>query len=102
MLFDYFPWLIGTALVAIFWWQSLGARSRARRAALAACEDARMTFIDELAFDRIGLGRGFIKRRYRFEFYQRGDRRYGGIVEMNGLHVAQVQLEAHPFSQDSN
>lgn len=95
---DYFPWLIGAALVAIFWWQSLGARTRARRAALAACENAQMVFIDELAFAGIGLSRGGVRRRYRFEFYHHGDRRYGGVVEMQGLRVARVQLDAHPFS----
>ncbi|MES1941038.1 hypothetical protein T5B8_12393 [Salinisphaera sp. T5B8] len=95
-MFEFFPWLIGLALVALFWWQSLGARSAARRAALAACEQAEVTFIDELAFQRIWIGRGALRRRYRFEFYRRGDRRYSGHVDMHGQRVAHIEMEPYP------
>ena len=100
------PWLIGLALIALVWWSAMGAKARARAAARAACEDAEMLFIDELALKRLHLardahGKRRLARRYGFEFYQRGDRRYGGIVDMHGLHVARVQLEAHPFSEES-
>ena len=63
---------------------------------LRACEDAEVTFIDELAFQRIWLGRGTLKRRYRFEFYRRGDRRYSGYVDMHGQRVAHIEMEPYP------
>lgn len=102
MLFDYFPWLITLPVVALFWWNALGARTRARRAAMRACKDAQARFIDELAFRRVWLGRDdggrlCLMRRYGFEFYRDGDRRYGGEIEMHGERVARVQLDPHPF-----
>lgn len=96
-MFEFFPWLLGLALIAIFWWQSLGARWTARRAAIKACGQADVTFIDELAFQRLALGRGALKRRYRFEFYRRGDRRYTGWVDMHGPRVVHVEMGPHPF-----
>lgn len=95
-MFEFFPWLIAFAVAALFWWQSMGARWAARRAALAACENAEVTFIDELAFQRISLGRGALRRRYRFEFYRRGDRRYTGYVDMHGQRVAHIEMEPYP------
>ncbi|MBO9470639.1 DUF3301 domain-containing protein [Endozoicomonas sp. G2_2] len=99
-MFDFFPWLIGLSILGLFWWQSLGARWAARRAALRACEDAEVTFIDELAFQRLSFARGTLKRRYRFEFYRRGDRRYTGWVDMRGQRVEHVEMDPHPFGPD--
>ena len=95
------PWLIGLALIALAWWSAMGAKARARAAARAACDEAEMTFIDELAFKRIELGRNArgqwcVKRHYVFEFYHTGDRRYGGSVEMHAQHVARIQLDPYP------
>ncbi len=100
---DYFPWLIGLSVLALLWWQAMGARARARSAALKACEDAQVTFIDELAFKRISLGRDThgqpcIKRRYSFEFYRRGDRRYTGEIEMHAQRLARIHLDPYPVA----
>lgn len=99
-MFEFFPWLLGLSVLALFWWQSLGARWAARRAAIAACKEAGVTFIDELVFKRLSLGRGALKRRYRFEFYQRGDRRYTGWVDLHGQRVVHVEMGPHPFTQE--
>lgn len=101
-MFEFIPWLLMLAVIALLWWQALGARTRARRAALAACEQAQVTFIDELALRHFMLGRDRrgawrLKRRYGFEFYRRGDRRFRGEVEMHGERVARVELEPYPF-----
>ena len=95
------PWLIGLALVALVWWSAMGAKARARAAARAACEDAEMLFIDELALKRLHLardahGKRRLARRYGFEFYQRGDRRYTGTIEMHGQRVAHIEMEPYP------
>jgi hypothetical protein len=102
MLFNYLPWLFALVFVALFWWSAIGARAKARRAAQRACADAELRFIDELAFQRIWLGRDAggrlcIKRRYGFEFYQRGNRRYGGNIEMHAQCVARVHLDPYPM-----
>jgi len=101
-MFDAFPWLLGLSVVALLWWQAMGAKTHARNAALTACEEAEVTFIDELAFKGLSIGRDAhgrpcIKRRYGFEFYRRGDRRYAGTIEMHAERVAQVQLDPYPI-----
>lgn len=101
-MLDLAPWLLAAAVIALIWWRAMGARSAARRAALKACEDADVTFIDELAFKRIGprrdsRGAWHLARRYGFEFYERGDRRYAGTVEMHGQRVVNVFLGPRPL-----
>lgn len=96
------PWLLGLAIVALIWWRNMGARSAARRAARRACEDAEVRFIDELAFKRIRLvrddhGAWRLMRRYGFEFYRRGDRRYAGTIEMYGQQIVRVYMGPRPL-----
>ncbi|WP_158583466.1 DUF3301 domain-containing protein [Salinisphaera sp. Q1T1-3] len=96
------PWLLGLAVVALVWWRAMGARASARRAAQNACAEADVIFIDELAFKRLGLtrdrtGHWRLARRYGFEFYQRGDRRYAGTIEMHGQAVAHVYMGPRPI-----
>ncbi|KEZ77767.1 DUF3301 domain-containing protein [Salinisphaera hydrothermalis] len=100
-MIDLAPWLLGLAIVALVWWRAMGARSAARRAAQAACEEADVIFIDELAFKRIGFSRDGqgswrLTRRYGFEFYSRGDRRYAGTIEMHGQRVVRVYMGPRP------
>lgn len=101
-MLDLAPWLIALAVVALLWWRAMGARANARRAARTACEEAGVTFIDELAFKRLGFardhaGRRRLARRYGFEFYQRGDRRYAGTIEMHGQTVSRVYMGPRPI-----
>ncbi|MDA3922827.1 MAG: DUF3301 domain-containing protein [Salinisphaera sp.] len=96
------PWLLAAAVVALIWWRAMGARTAARRAAQRACKDAEVAFIDELAFKRIGLTRDAggawrVARRYGFEFYERGDRRYAGTIEMHGQRVVNVFMGPRPL-----
>lgn len=102
-MLELFPWLVGVALVALFWWRAMGARSAARRAARRACEEAEVIFIDELAFKRIGAARDAqgqwrLARRYGFEFYRSGERRYAGTIEMHGARVARVYMGPRPMA----
>ena len=95
------PWLIALAVAALIWWSAMGARARARAAARAACDEADMTFIDELALKRLHIardthGKRRLARRYGFEFYQRGDRRYSGTIEMHGQRVARGHMGPRP------
>lgn len=101
-MLDLAPWLLAAAVLALIWWRAMGARSAARRAALKACKDADVMFIDELAFKRIGLTRDArgawrLARHYGFEFYERGDRRYAGSIEMHGQSVVHVLLGPRPL-----
>ncbi|WP_423822389.1 DUF3301 domain-containing protein [Salinisphaera sp. SPP-AMP-43] len=101
-MLDLVPWLLLLAVIALVWWRQMGARALARRAAQKACAEAEVIFIDELAFKRIGLARddhGSLRliRRYGFEFYQRGDRRYAGTVEMYGQRVRHVYMGPRPL-----
>lgn len=103
--FDLLPWLLGLAAVALVWWHTLGARNVARRAARRQCREHDVYFIDELAFSGLGFGRSRgggwrIRRYYSFEFYQRGDRRYQGRVDIVGLRTERVELEPHPGPDD--
>lgn len=97
--------LILLALGGLFWWESLGARTAARRAARRACADAGVGFIDEVAIKRMRPGRapggGFgLLRTYGFEFFVAGDRRYGGEVALQAHRVVRVTLEPHPFQHE--
>lgn len=101
-MFALFPWFIVLAVAAMIWWRAMGARASARRAARAACREAEMRFIDELAFKHIGLGRDHgghwcVIRRYGFEFFESGERRYSGTVEMHGQRVARVYMGPRPL-----
>lgn len=101
-MFEVAPWLIVLAIIALAWWRQMGARSTARRAAKNACAEADVIFIDELAFKHIGISRDEhntlqLTRRYGFEFYKRGDRRYTGTVEMYGQTVHRVYMGPRPL-----
>lgn len=101
-MFEIAPWLIIIAIIALAWWRQMGARSAARRAAKNACAEAEVIFIDELAFKRISLSRDehgtlHLTRRYGFEFYKRGDRRYSGTVEMYGQVIHRVYMGPRPL-----
>ncbi|NNC24110.1 DUF3301 domain-containing protein [Salinisphaera sp. USBA-960] len=104
--FDLLPWLLGLAVGLLVWWHTLGARNVARRAAKRHCREHGLYFIDELAFKGWRLDRGRpngwrIRRSYCFEFYQRGDQRYTGHVDVVGHRAARVHLEPHPTPDEA-
>lgn len=94
--------LLLLALIALAWWNALGARTAARRAARGACTEAGVGFIDELALQRLTLarnrhGRLCLKRVYGFEFFVAGDRRYAGTVETHARRVTAVRMDPYPI-----
>lgn len=93
--------LLILALAGLGWWNALGARTAARRAARAACVKAGVGFIDEVALRRIRPGRDArgnpcLKRVYGFEFFVAGDRRYAGEIALAGHRVVRVHMDPHP------
>lgn len=98
---DSFPTLLLLALIGLGWWNALGARNTARRAAQAACNQAGVAFIDELALQRLSVVRDrrsllCLNRVYGFEFYVRGNVRYAGEIQMRARYVARVQMDPYP------
>jgi len=103
---DVLPWLLAAVVISLVWWDVLGAKIKARRAARRACDDADVRFIDELALRRLRPARvrypnghraWHIRRLYRFEFYWGGDMRSRGQVVMHGQQVVSVQLDPYPL-----
>ncbi len=93
--------LLALGLIGLAWWSAIGARNGARNAARKACDRAGVSFIDELAFKKLSVGRDrrgmlCIKRRYGFEFYVSGSLRYAGQVEMWARRVASIQMDPYP------
>ncbi len=84
-----------------FWWNTLGIKPIALRAALRHCDEMGVQLLDEsivlrrarLKRDRQGAMRAW--RSFSFEFSTTGDARYRGRVEVLGKHVMDVQLEPH-------
>ena len=97
---DNMPVLFALVLIGLAWWNALGARKNARAAAQKACRQAQVVFIDEIALRRLrpgwDTGGPCLLRRYDFEFYLRGDRRYAGHVCLRGQRVRHVQLDPYP------
>lgn len=84
-----------------FWWNTLGIKPFALRAAQRHCDEMGVQLLDEtivlrrarLKRDRQGALR--VWRSFRFEFSTTGDARYRGRVELLGNRVMDVQLEPH-------
>lgn len=89
------------ALLGLGWWNALGARNTARRAAKAACSQAGVAFIDELALQALSVARDrrsllCVKRTYGFEFYVRGNVRYAGLIRMRARTVTAIHMDPYP------
>lgn len=84
-----------------FWWESRGAAERAILAAKRVCNTTGVHFLnDTVAWKKLRLrrnrqGRIKVKRIYIFEFSTDGDVRYQGEVEMLGLEVQRVDMDAY-------
>lgn len=93
--------LLLAALLAAFWYDSLGARECALEAGRRACRHAEVQLLDQtVALARLGLrrdrrGRLRLTRCYQFEFSRDGSDRWLGRVLLLGQYAESVQLE-HP------
>ena len=94
--------LLGLLTAALgFWWNTLGVRPLALRAAQRHCDEMGVQLLDEsivlrrarLKRDRHGIMRGW--RSFSFEFSTTGDIRYRGNVEVLGRQVVNVQLDPY-------
>lgn len=103
---DVLPWLLAAAVAGLIWWDALGAKVKARRAARRACHEAEVRFIDELALKRLHIARrGYqggrrtwgVRRVYGFEFYWGGAMRHAGHVVMHGQRIVAVHLDPYPL-----
>lgn len=89
--------------LAWFWWDSLGARERAREAGRRACAAQQLQFLDDsVALHRLGLqrtsrGRLGWYREFRFEYSAVGHDRMGGMIRMLGQHIREVDLGNREF-----
>ena len=96
--------LLGGGIV--FWANAVDCRSRARSAAIRACETAGVRFIDELSLQSLKPGLGLqgqpaLRRRYGFEFFTSGNLRYEGAVFMQGRRVERVEMSPRPFDPEA-
>jgi Protein of unknown function (DUF3301) len=91
--------VIGAALFVWFWQTSLGARERANRAALEACERMHLQFLDgTVAFARLGVarddrGRLNLRRTYIFDYTATNIERRQGFVVLLGNRVESLGFE---------
>ena len=93
--------LIGAG-TAWFWHDSLGVRERANRAAMEACEELRLQFLDgTVAFARLWPVRGYggrltLRRTYVFDYTADSVARRQGFVVLLGTKVESVGFANDP------
>lgn len=99
--FDYLLLFALALLIAGYWWQSGVYKGRARELAVAHCREQDLQLLDQ-SMVIIGIwpvrgadGRLALRRRYQFEFASTGDRRYQGRLELLGLALQKIELEAY-------
>jgi hypothetical protein len=87
--------IVGAAM-AWFWQDSLAARERANAAAMRACLDMGLQFLDgTVAFARIALsrsagGRMTLRRTYVFDYTVNSIERRQGFIVMNALRIESI------------
>ena len=89
-----------TALVS-FWWRSDSVKSFAISHTLKYCRERNLQLLDQTMVLR-GLwpirtadGQLQFRRRYHFEFTSTGIVRNKGLIELIGIKVKAIELEAH-------
>ena len=89
-----------TALVS-FWWRSDNVKSFAISHTLKYCREQNLQLLDQTMVLR-GLwpirtfdGQLQFRRRYHFEFTSTGIVRNKGLIELIGIKVKAIELEAH-------
>lgn len=89
--------------IVFFWWDSVGAKERARETGRQYCQNAEVQFLDDtvelvkLRMRRNYHGQLCFYRTYRFEFSSTGESRYQGRVYMLGKLADKVQMDAYPL-----
>jgi hypothetical protein len=93
--------LILAGVIAVYWWQSGLFKGRARELAIAHCRQLDLQLLDQsmvitgLWPSRSGSGKIEFRRTYQFEFSSIGDRRYQGLLVMQGLRLKSIELETY-------
>lgn len=92
--------LVSAALVW-FWFDSLRALEVARNGGKQACNDAQVQFLDDtvariaLTLARDQHGRRVLRRTYRFEFSETGNARLEGQLILLGDKIESVTMEPY-------
>ena len=94
-------WLTLAAAGVSFWWQSDRVRSFAYEHVLKYSRERGLQLLDQ-SLVLVGLkpvrgdeGGLHLRRRSRFEFSTTGETRYKGWIEMNGVRLKILDVEAH-------
>jgi len=101
---DSLIFIISLSAIVFFWWDSVGAKEKARETGRQYCENAEVQFLDDtVELLRIRLRRNYqgqlcFYRTYRFEFSSTGESRFQGIVYMLGKIPEKVQMDAYPLA----
>ncbi|MEQ1581060.1 MAG: DUF3301 domain-containing protein [Steroidobacteraceae bacterium] len=89
-------WVLIGAGTAWFWHDSLGVREQANKAAMQACEELRLQFLDgTVAFARLWPARGYtgrmtLRRTYVFDYTTDSVARRQGFIVLLGTKVESV------------
>ncbi len=93
--------LILAGVIAVYWWQSGLFKGRARELAIAHCRQLELQLLDQSMVitgiwpARSGSGKIEFRRTYQFEFSSIGDRRYQGLLVMQGMRLKSIELETY-------
>jgi len=91
--------ILAAILFVWFWQNSLGARERANRAAIEACNRMNLQFLDgTVAFARLGVarneqGRINLRRIYIFDYTATSIERRQGFVVLLGMRIESIGFE---------
>ena len=93
--------LLLSAALGWFWFDSLRALELARNIGRQVCRDANVQFLDDtvssigLALVRDRSGRRVLRRTYRFEFSETGNSRLEGRLILLGSKIESVTMEPY-------
>lgn len=93
--------IVIVAFVLLFWWNTLGIRQLAYKAARRHCEEQGVQLLDQsVMLKRVRLRRNkagglSLLRVFAFEFASTGDERYCGEVSSLGRLPISVKLDVH-------
>lgn len=100
-------WFFPLAAGVWYWWDTLRTKEIARAAGRGACERVNVQFLDDTVvrnkiwLRRNAQGRMQLKRRYDFEFASDGERRYHGSIEVFGVRVSKIDMDAYRATDES-